>query len=184
MVGPFLRIALTVTFDTRARDPFLFGVCRGRSPRTFQLEKVVSGLLSGPLYERKEIGGIPVIVNRSLERAPENFATFDAFVSDAEKLRQERVIVLDLRSNVGGSSEFVDRWVYSLTREHPSYAVLAAPLMTNTAAKLRLNSLRRFGDEAVEALKEMYEGWEQEAAEAGRTSCPGWGGAGFTPVRM
>lgn len=141
-----------------------------------QLEKVVSGLLSGPVYERKEIGGIPVIVNRSLERAPQNFPTFDAFVSDAEKLREERVIVLDLRSNVGGSSEFVDKWVYSLTGEHPGYAVLAAPLMTNTAAKLRLNSVRRFGDEAVEALKEMYEGWEQEAAEAGRTSCPGWGG--------
>ena len=87
-------------------------------------------------------GGIPVITVRAMER----FHEATAFMNYATSLREEPVIIIDLRSNGGGIGQSIGRWLRRLTGEY---------VLTNTLLVFGDDSLISFDTLAHNIRNEM-----------------------------
>ena len=90
----------------------------------------------GPCYELTETAGIPMAVCRQLGSFRGEDEYMNRFVSDAEKLWYEDVVLIDLRSNPGGSSSYPSSWCEILTLRHPKSLSATVELRTATSAAL------------------------------------------------
>lgn len=86
---------------------------------TIRLEPMVSTAQSGPAYERGVLDGMPLLKCRSLEPTDTNLDALNAFIDGASRLRNEHVIVVEIRSNPGGSSQYATAWLWRLTYQQP-----------------------------------------------------------------
>lgn len=66
-------------------------------------------------YTLREVDGIPVVTLNSYYLDEDCFDDINAYLNDAERLRGEPVIVVDLRCNTGGYDCLNSMWLYQLT---------------------------------------------------------------------
>ncbi len=113
-----------------------------------RLDQMVSTAQGGPAYELDAIDDIPLLKCRSFEPSDVNIDSLNAFVDDVSRLRDERVMVLDIRSNPGGSSQYPTAWLWRLMYQLPREQQIYANLTTETAVALLGNLLSSYSDAA------------------------------------
>ena len=90
-------------------------------------------------YELTEFEGLPMAICRTFRASPEASEDLNAFVRDAETLRQKDVVLLDLRSNPGGTIRYGQEFCRRLAMMDPGPFIMTAYLLTDTALVLRMN---------------------------------------------
>jgi len=140
------------------------------------LNVVDSAIIEGPVYQLNHVEGIPVVVTRFLMPLPDTIAELDALVRDAAELRDAPAVILDLRSNEGGSDWYPMEWVKRFAGVDLYPAGFDAQLVTGTASKMLENTASSLGAElpAVEdsAGSADVQSWLAGMADPDR---PGWG---------
>ena len=121
---------------------------RGGYSETIHLDQMVSTAQRGPAYELGAIDDAPLLACRSYGPSDANLGGLNAFVDDVSRLRDERVIILDIRSNPGGSSQYPTAWLWRLMYQLPRAQQIYANLTTETAAALLDSMLSSYSDEA------------------------------------
>jgi len=134
-----------------------------------RLDPMVSTAQGGPAYELGAIDGIPLLACRSFGPSGADLDALNAFVDDVSRLRDERVIVLDIRSNPGGSSQYPTAWLWRLMYQLPREQQIYANLTTETAAALLDSMLSSYSDEA-QTPKDAAAFLRHDAS----SSRPGW----------
>jgi hypothetical protein len=81
--------------------------------RPFRLRTMRQEPRRGPAFERRDVDSVPWLRVRSL--ATTNAGALERFVGTARELRDEPVVVLDVRGCGGGSDRFLVRWFRELT---------------------------------------------------------------------
>jgi len=130
---------------------------------------MVSTAQGGPAYELGAIDGIPLLACRSFGPSGADLDALNAFVDDVSRLRDERVIVLDIRSNPGGSSQYPTAWLWRLMYQLPREQQIYANLTTETAVVLLGNLLSSHSD-AAQMPKSAATFLRHDAS----SSRPGW----------
>ncbi len=161
-------MVLDLVFDDQSEEPIV-------------LLKETADFTEGLAYKHYEIAGIPVIENRSLNLTPKNSENLRKFVSEAHLFKNNKVIILDLRSNTGGNSKFAAAWCRSFSVNHDVKGeLLWGQLVTNTALKLSINlvesndgqSIAQEMKASIQDLKSMsdaaFPGWIQPHLEKGQ----------------
>jgi Peptidase family S41 len=138
---------------------------------TAVLERQNSYYINGAVYDHYELSGIPVIQNCSLNPTPENIGTLRKFVSEANQFNKYKVVILDLRSNSGGSDSYAAAWCRHLTSNNILGDWVMGKLVTNTALKLHLNTIEANEDEST--IQEMKASLK-ELKSTEDTTFPGW----------
>jgi hypothetical protein len=145
------------------------------SSESVQLELVDSARVRGPVYELRQVDGVPVAVNRSLTPRPDTMPELERLTRDARKLRKARAVILDLRSHMGGNSSYARGWVRKFSGADVCPASLRARLVTSTAAKLFENYLSSAGSDLFPAGTSSgpinVRSWQAAGADPDR---PGW----------
>jgi hypothetical protein len=113
----------------------------GNIHRAAVLERQKSYFIGGQTYYHYKLSGIPVIENRSLGPSTQNTEILQQFVSEAGALKKYKVIILDIRSHLGGDSEFAAAWCNNLTGCSFLEERADGQLVTHTAQKLLLNNI-------------------------------------------
>ena len=103
-------------------------------------------------YRRDTRNGISVIVHRSSVPAPAaDEKALEQFVADAASLRDEDVVILDLRHHQGGQREYPLRWTQAYMDGSFSFENQWAELTTRTSLRLH----RVFAEQYYEGNPEM-----------------------------
>ena len=104
--------------------------------------------IPGSTYLRKAIDNIPVIENRSLSPSPARVRLIERFVSDAKKIQDKKLLILDIRSHQGGNENYAVKWCSNLTGEKIKHAsgFIFTLLTTKTARKLHKNFIEAYFD--------------------------------------
>lgn len=152
---------LKLTFDELGTPAYLLGQLANYQPEesllTFDLpdgdsfEEMVeweTAVFAPPMitYETyRTNNGIPVVVSRLFPAEDEKL---DQFVADAADLADEPIVVVDIRANGGGSSQWGEQWLENLTDVMPASPYFTVVLWTETALQGSLNG----------AIKDGYEG--------------------------
>ncbi len=100
------------------------------------LNVVDSAIIEGPVYQLKHVEGIPVALTRFLMPLPDTIAELYALVRDAAELGEAPAVILDLRSNEGGSDWYPVEWVRRFAGVDLYPAGFDTQLVTSTAAKM------------------------------------------------
>lgn len=66
-------------------------------------------------YSLTEKEGVPVVAINSFYLDSGSFSDINRFLNDAKGLRNEEMIIVDLRNNTGGHDNICSMWLYSLT---------------------------------------------------------------------
>ena len=90
-------------------------------------------------YELTELEGLPMAICRTFRASPETSEDLNAFVRDAELLRQKDVVLLDVRSNPGGTIQYGQEFCRRIAMADPGPFTMTANLLTDTALVLRMN---------------------------------------------
>ena len=90
-------------------------------------------------YELTEFEGLPMAMSRTFRVSPETSDDLNAFVRDAETLRQKDAVLLDVRWNPGGSTQYGQEFCRRLAMTDPRRSIMTANLLTDTALVLRMN---------------------------------------------
>lgn len=89
------------------------------------------------IFEEKIISEIPVISVRSFADA--YHSEMEAFVQTAEKYRGEPYLILDIRGNGGGNSEWPRRWVETFTGYNPGSYLTYTKFTSRTTLMGQIN---------------------------------------------
>lgn len=90
----------------------------------------------GKEYSQYTVEGIPIIVSRRFW-GDEN--SLSQFVDDAEDLRDESIIIVDIRGNNGGTSWWPQNWMAKLTDSEVQPTFLIGELQTRTSIIGKIN---------------------------------------------
>lgn len=136
------------------------------------LVPIVSLDYGGPIYELGKAEGLPLVSCRSFDSVHDEDQSLIKFVQDADKLRQEKVILLDLRSNHGGSTVYGMLWCQRLMEGSAGLSTFTAELATDTAIALFLNRLAERREEELHADEaKALRTYRKNAEDPSR---PGW----------
>ena len=141
---------LVPSFDAAGEKIFLLGTLSSTEPELLVLtakranEEVrlrrrlsAGALRGGKRYAEERIGGIPVVRMRSF--ADYYGRELKALVDRAQTYRGEPYVILDVRGNGGGSTEWPRRWIYSFTGSSPSLKQALTELVSRTSMAGRAN---------------------------------------------
>ncbi|MGV8155217.1 MAG: S41 family peptidase, partial [Alkaliphilus sp.] len=103
-------------------------------------------------YALCKIDEIPILKIRNMTPQGETDRSLNEFVEDAKKLRDEEVIIVDIRENGGGNSYFPTRWVNNIAGYDVNPSFVAINLLSNQTAKMAERILFSHG-EINEVLK-------------------------------
>lgn len=120
-------------------------------------------------YELTEFEGLPMAVCRTFRASPETSEGLSAFVRDAETLRHEDVVLLDLRSNPGGTIQYGQEFCRRLAMTDPGPFVMTANLMTDTALVLQMNR-----QEEINGRSDWLARVKEERDSLMDSELPGW----------
>ncbi|MDA8130446.1 MAG: S41 family peptidase [Elusimicrobia bacterium] len=85
-----------------------------------ELLEYKNAYVRGPVYKFERIEGVPWITFSTFDpKNPEEAGLLSEFVEDVKKLRGEKIIVLDMRGNGGGNSDWGARWLKNLIGYSP-----------------------------------------------------------------
>jgi len=82
------------------------------------------------IFREDRIGGIPVIRIRSFTDAEPEI--LNRFVETANRLREEPLVIVDIRGNRGGSEFWVNDWIQELTGHRPGSVFITSELNSRT----------------------------------------------------
>lgn len=116
------------------------------------LNSVDSAAVGGPVYQLRYVDGIPVAASRSLSPLPGTVPELDALVRDATGLKEAPAVILDLRSNGGGTDWYAMNWIYQFAGAAVCPARVYAQLVTITAAKMIENYMSLVGADWAASL--------------------------------
>ena len=126
----------------------------------------------GPVYELGEVEGLPLVSCRSFDSVHDQDRALSKFVQDADRLRHEKAILLDLRSNHGGSAAYGMLWCQRLLEGSAGPATFTAELATDTAMALLLNRIAERREEGLDADEaRAVQAYWKNAQDPSR---PGW----------
>ncbi|MCL2558797.1 MAG: S41 family peptidase, partial [Treponema sp.] len=109
-------------WSARALSVALENVATGeRVSRVVSLSIILSYMAdSYPLYEERRENGVPIVVNRTLDGSLIDSVASSSFYRRGADLRDEPVVVLDLRSHRGGFEAPMLNWMDGFGRNSPS----------------------------------------------------------------
>lgn len=120
------------------------------------------------IYTKFELDGITVL---TLSQFPTSGPEMEQFCRDAELLKDQDAIIIDLRSNFGGSTVHLYEWLDAFTEgRHKGPGWIKVSLCTPTSKQLALDHLQRHG------LHDLAD----EVAD-GPVSEIGWSEIGYLP---
>ncbi|MBF8437491.1 hypothetical protein I0Q91_10390 [Halanaerobiaceae bacterium Z-7014] len=116
------------------------------------------------IYNLTERNGVKVIELRSLApREDEDEKQLQKFAEDAKELQDEDKIIIDIRANSGGSSEYVEGWMKNFTGEEISRDLITLHLSTKSSRKVfKDNMVKMYGQQRAEEIIDMLAGFEIE----------------------
>ena len=90
---------------------------------------------SNTMYSLSRRNGIPVLRNRHLSgNLPHSFTNTGA------ALRNEPIVILDLRGHSGGNDGIAAEWIHAYTGHMPNYEMIFSPIFLSSLTTSRLNS--------------------------------------------
>lgn len=95
------------------------------------------------VYSRKKYYNVPVIKLTSFIPSEE----LEAFEKDAKDLKDEDLLIIDLRGNSGGNSKYADNWLESFTGVKNEGIFISAALNTDLALKAFLHTVKNTYEE-------------------------------------
>lgn len=117
-----------------------------------KLTKAMQKVYEDPTaFEQKTIEGIPVLICRKLRDQPEE-NTLKYFVESGLKLKNEKVFIIDLRGNGGGSDIWCNLWFENYTGATPQ----TGKSSMKRYSKLYLYGQKKEQDIDIEPLLERY----------------------------
>ena len=90
------------------------------------------------IFQEDELGGIPVVRAQSFSDYYEE--ELEQFVQTASTLRQEPVVILDIRGNGGGNERWPIAWIHGLTGRRAEAIFVTSELESKTTMVGRANS--------------------------------------------
>ena len=95
-------------------------------------------------YNTKEVSGITVIEHKTANSNPTNIKALEKFSREANKFKDEKFFIIDLRGNTGGNSWYALEWVKNYTGATPKSEFIQVSLNTRTTYKLLKNGFKKF----------------------------------------
>jgi len=92
------------------------------------------------LYQKE---GIDIIEHRTASASKKNIEKLKKLAEEASNFRDNKLLIIDLRNNSGGSDLYASDWVENLTGVQPGEGIIASNLATATANRLLLNSFNQ-----------------------------------------
>jgi len=118
-------------------------------------------------YNRYKLSGISVIEHRTTAPTPKNIEKLEKFVEEAKEFRNDKIVILDIRGNYGGSETYPHDWVKNYTGENIEYGNISCSLATNTALKMLINNVEKLykDPKLISEVKSMFKvnktGWSE-----------------------
>lgn len=108
-------------------------------------------------YKTYTIDNIPIIVNRRMYKISESDTELDNFLEHAEEFKDNDIIILDIRGNIGGTSIYPMGWIKKFTEKEAVSPWISSKLKTAVNNKLALNYLMNNSYESYreERIKEV-----------------------------
>lgn len=158
----------------------LVATSAGRTTRTVRLRR--SSYDGGRRFGLARIGGVPVV--RASSFADAEREALEAFLATARALRGEPYVILDIRGNGGGNTDWPKRWVTEFTGRQPSLKQVLTELRSRTSMMGRANLFasmqRAYPAERAEWIRSEIDRHEAAAASFGQGgAAPHW-----TPPRF
>lgn len=116
-------------------------------------------------YELKKVNGIPVININCMHGIPGSDHDLVQFTQDAKKLREEEIIIIDLRGNEGGADIYAQEWINNFTGRQLLLGNFAATLNSTTVLKGRTNIAKSLGIVAKKSHEDSVERIERNIGE-------------------
>lgn len=114
-----------------------------------------------PLYEEYsnsynyyEIDNIPILDLNALCRIDPKDSSIEKFIEDSVDLRDEDLIIIDLRNNIGGNLINIEKWFKGFTGKNLKQDIIESGLYTSTSVDLSRNKfeLKESEPESVKFL--------------------------------
>ena len=90
-------------------------------------------------YNYYELENIPILDVNALCRIDPKDNTIESFIEDSEGLKDEDLIIIDLRNNIGGNLINIEEWFKGFTGEVLKKDIIESGLYTNTSVDLSRN---------------------------------------------
>lgn len=92
-------------------------------------------------YSLIEKDEVKIIENRRMRYLSEDEDDLKRFMDEAKDLKDEKVIILDIRSNGGGSDYYPMNWIKNYTGYEPIFTKIGSKIYTDTVIKLLDNRI-------------------------------------------
>lgn len=170
-------------------SPLHLSVSRDDETSQMQIPLTRGDYYTRNLFDEERLGGIPVI--RAHTFADYYGGELQAFLESAERLKDEPFVILDIRGNGGGSTDWPKGWITRFTGHTPSLKQVLTELVTQTSMMGRANLYAEMllgypKSEAswIKAYQDRYR--NRSTALANGESSPHWTGlnmpnTGFIP---
>lgn len=120
-------------------------------------------------YGTSKVSGITVIEHKTARANPDNRKQLERFSKEAEKFRDEKILIIDLRGNSGGNSWYALKWVTNYSGITQGNSFIDGRLATRTSYQLMKNFISRTYDidnpEEDPIYKKIFEitksGWSE-----------------------
>jgi len=109
--------------------------------KTFEIPLYHSTSRSTGTFEESNISGVPIISVRTFSNS--YIDQLEMFLQTAEKYRGESYLILDIRDNGGGSSEWGRRWIEKFTGYDPKWYFTTTAFFSKTTIMGHINSLKQ-----------------------------------------
>lgn len=123
--------------------------------KTFEIRLYRSGFGSKGIFEETSLSGIPIISVGSFSN--DYIEQLEKFLQTAEKYRSEPYLILDIRSNTGGSSEWPRKWIGKFTGHDPEEYFIYTMLFSKTTLMGNINYIKQRLEEYPD--NEIYKQW-------------------------
>lgn len=101
-------------------------------------------------YSLIEKDEVKIIENRRMYTLSEDEDDLKRFMDEAKDLKDEKVIILDIRSNSGGSDHYPMNWIKNYTGHKPTFTKVNSKIYTDTTIKLLDNHIPNIKDSEIE----------------------------------
>lgn len=95
-------------------------------------------------YNTREVSGITVIEHKTANANPVNRRYLEKFMNEAEKYKNKKFLIIDLRGNSGGNAWYAWKWITNYSGTAPESGLIEGRLATRTSYKLTKNMFCKY----------------------------------------